>query len=120
MMRNHIGDSAKDGVLAAGGILGAIGASSCCVVPLVLALAGVSGAWIGRLTTLAPYQPAFLAIGAIFVGSGFWRAYGRREACDGPECGTPASRRWTRMALWLGAALLLSAATIELWAPLVA
>lgn len=121
MMTNHIGDSAKDGTLAAGGLLGAIGASSCCVLPLVLALAGVGGAWVGGLTMLAPYQPIFLGIGALSVGSGFWRAYRRKgPACEGPQCGTPASRRWTRSALWLGAVLLLTAATTEWWAPLLA
>jgi mercuric ion transport protein len=119
-MRNQITDSAKDGALATGGILGAVGASTCCVVPLVLALAGVSGAWIGRLTALAPYQPVFLAVGAISIGAGLWRSYGRRrEACDGPECGTSSSRRGTRAALWLAAALLLSAAAAPWWAPLV-
>ncbi len=121
MMQSHIGDSAKDGTLVTGGLLGAVGASSCCILPLVLTLAGVSGAWVGKLTMLAPYQPIFLVIGALSVGSGFWRAYGRkRPACDGPQCGTPNSRNWTKAALWLGAVLLLTAATTEWWAPLLA
>ena len=34
-------------LLAVGGILGALGAASCCVIPFALFLAGVSGAWIG-------------------------------------------------------------------------
>ncbi len=118
MMRNHIGDTAKDGALATGSLLGAIGASSCCVLPLALALAGVGGAWVGGLTMLAPYQPVFLGIGALSVGSGLWRAYRRRSpACDGAQCGTASSRRWTKAALWFGAALLLIAATTERWAP---
>jgi mercuric ion transport protein len=47
---------------AAGGILAAIAASSCCIVPLLLFGLGVSGAWIGNLTRLAPYQPIFVAM----------------------------------------------------------
>lgn len=43
--------------VAAGGVLGAIAASSCCVLPLVLFSVGIGGAWIGNLTALAPYQP---------------------------------------------------------------
>jgi mercuric ion transport protein len=43
--------------LAAGGILAALGASSCCVLPFALFTLGVSGAWISNLTALAPYQP---------------------------------------------------------------
>ena len=44
-------------ILTAGGVLGALAASSCCIVPLVLFGLGVSGAWIGNLTALATYQP---------------------------------------------------------------
>lgn len=40
--------------IAAGGILGAIAASSCCILPLVLFSLGIGGAWIGNLTALAP------------------------------------------------------------------
>jgi hypothetical protein len=36
------------------GILSAIGASICCVGPLLLLALGVSGAWIGSLTALEP------------------------------------------------------------------
>lgn len=117
MMRNHKSETAKDGTLAAGGLLGAVGASSCCILPLALALAGVSGAWIGGLTRLAPYQPIFLSVGAIAVGTGLWRAY-RRTPCEGPQCGTVRSRRWTRALLWLSSVLLLIAATTTWWAQL--
>ncbi|HET6161293.1 MAG TPA: mercuric transporter MerT family protein [Dongiaceae bacterium] len=121
MMRNQITDNAKDGALATGSVLAAIGASSCCVLPLAFAFAGVSGAWIGGLTALAPYQPIFLGIGALSVGSGLWRSYGRKQpACDGPQCGSPSSRRWTKAGLWLGAVLLMISATTKWWAPWVA
>ena len=120
-MQNQITDSAKDGALATGSVVAALGASSCCVLPLAFAFAGVSGAWIGSLTALAPYQPIFLGLGAMFVGSGFWRAYGRkRPVCEGPQCGTPSSRRWTKAGLWLAAGLLLIAATTDWWAPVLA
>jgi mercuric ion transport protein len=38
-----------------GGALAALGAASCCVVPFALFALGISGAWIGNLTALAPY-----------------------------------------------------------------
>jgi hypothetical protein len=47
--------------VAAGGVLGALAASSCCILPLVLFSLGISGAWIGNLTALAPYKPYFAA-----------------------------------------------------------
>jgi mercuric ion transport protein len=119
MVRNQIPDSAKDGALATGGLVAAIGASSCCILPLAFALAGVSGAWIGALTKLAPYQPIFLVFGILSVGLGLWRSHGRwrQPACESPQCGTPGSRRWTQVALWLAGGLLLIAATADWWAP---
>ena len=56
-------------ILAAGGVLGAIAASSCCIVPLALFGLGVGGAWIGNLTALAPYQPIFVAVTLGFLGA---------------------------------------------------
>src|SRR5215470_9935403 len=47
-------------VLVAGGLAGALVASSCCMLPLVLFSLGVSGAWISHLTQLAPYQHCFV------------------------------------------------------------
>lgn len=116
MMDNHISDRAKNGFLAMGGVLGAIGASSCCLVPLVLALSGISGAWIGTLTRLAPYQPLFLAFAGANVGYGFWRVYRKSRAiCGGPSCGTSVSHRMTKVVLWIAAALVVIAATTEWW-----
>ena len=55
-------------LLTAGGVLGAIAASSCCILPLALFGLGVSGAWIGNLTRLAPYQPYFIAATVACLG----------------------------------------------------
>src|SRR6266542_3122810 len=47
--------NAKGSLVA--GILAAIGASVCCVAPLVLLALGIGGAWIGNLTAFEPYPP---------------------------------------------------------------
>ena len=65
--------------MAAGGILGALAASSCCIVPLVLFGLGVSGVWIGNLTRLAPYQPCFIVATLGFLGAGYWLYSGTRK-----------------------------------------
>src|SRR6266478_8014739 len=62
-------------LMAAGGILGALAASSCCVLPLVLFSLGIGGAWIGNFTRLAPYQPYFIAATLAFLGAGYWLVY---------------------------------------------
>src|ERR1700736_6040100 len=62
-------------LVAAGGILGAIAASSCCIAPLVLFSLGIGGAWIGNLTALAPYQPIFIVITLGFLAAGYYLVY---------------------------------------------
>ncbi len=110
----------SDRLLAAGGILGAILASSCCVLPLVLVALGLGGAWVSRLTAPAPYKPYFLAGTSIVLGFGFWHPYWRKAAaCEpGSICAAPASRRVTKAALWIAAGLVALSASVDLWAPL--
>lgn len=107
-------------LLAAGGIFGALIASSCCVVPLVLVTLGVSGAWIGNLTALEPYKPYFLTATAILLAAGFWHVcFKPKKACEGGSyCARPASSWITKSVLWIATALALLSATVNLWAPL--
>jgi mercuric ion transport protein len=110
---------ASDRWLAAGGVAGAVLASSCCVLPLALATLGIGGAWMSRLTALAPLKPYFLTATAVLLGLGFWHVHRRAtQACQpGTVCAAPARRRFTRLALWLGAGLAALSASVELWAP---
>lgn len=97
-------------LLSAGGILAALGAASCCVVPFTLFLAGISGAWIGNLTALEPYQPLFAAVSLGFVGYGAWRVYRKpRVACADGYCATPRSDRIAKIGLWTAAILVIVA-----------
>jgi len=106
----------KQGLLAAGGVMSAVAASTCCIVPLALVSAGVSGAWIGSLTALAPYQPLFIALAVACLGAGFWLAYRPApETCQSGACaGSSAPRRsWVKAILWLGAILVALSAGID-------
>ena len=110
----------RGGWFATGGIVGAVLASSCCVVPLVLVLLGVSGAWIGQLTALEPYKPYFIVATVAFLGAGFWHVYFRRkpECDDDGYCARPESSFITKTALWIGTILVLLTMTLQWWAPL--
>lgn len=109
------------GLLAAGGVLGAVAASSCCILPLLLFSLGVSGAWIGNLTRLAPYQPYFIAFTAVCLGSGYWLVYrSRRVACaDGAACARPAPNRLVVSGLVLATILVIGALAFDFLGPLV-
>jgi mercuric ion transport protein len=95
-------------VLVASGILAALGAASCCVVPFALFVLGVSGAWIGNLTALEPYQPVFVAAAMAAIGYGFYLAYRRpRAVCeDGTYCASSRSIRLTKVGLWIASVLV--------------
>jgi mercuric ion transport protein len=99
------------GLVAAGGILGALAATSCCIVPLGLFTLGIGGAWIGNLTALAPYQPIFIAATLIFLGTGYYLVYRRPEAAcaDAKLCARPLPRRGVKLALWAATTLIASA-----------
>ena len=105
--------------MAAGGLLGALAASSCCILPLTLFGLGVSGAWIGNFTRLAPYQPWFIAATAAFLGYGYWLVYrSSRLACaDGEACARPLPNRIVKAGLILATILVIAALGFDLIAP---
>ena len=94
-----------------GGLLGAVAAASCCVIPLALFTLGVSGAWIGTLTRLAPYQPVFLLVALGFLATGFVLVYRRpRVTCtDDDLCARPVSQRLAKATLWAAVTLVAAA-----------
>jgi mercuric ion transport protein len=115
--RLHVQRAQK--LIAAGGVLGALAASSCCVLPLVLFGLGVSGAWIGNLTRLAPYQPYFIAATAACLGGGYWLRYrSRNVACaDGQVCARPLPNRIVTTGLILATVLVIGALALDFLAP---
>jgi mercuric ion transport protein len=106
--------------LATGSLLGALGASSCCILPLALFSLGISGAWIGKLTQLAPYQPYFIAATLAFLGAGYWLVYRSSQlACVGGEaCARPQSNRLVTTALIAATILVIAALGFDFLAPL--
>ena len=104
--------------IAATGFAAGLLASSCCLVPLLLVSAGIGGAWMSRLTALAPYQPLFLGLAGVALGWGFWRSYYRPDCVEGSACERPGVLRTTRVLLWLGAAIFLIVISINIFAPL--
>ena len=103
----------------AGGILGAIAASSCCILPLALFGLGVSGAWIGNLTSLAPYQPYFIAFALANIAYGGWRAYKSRQVvCEpGSACAKPVNNKVVVSGLVFSALLVAAALSFNSVAP---
>jgi mercuric ion transport protein len=89
--------------------LAALLASGCCVAPLVLAVAGVSGAWIVQLHRIEPYSPWLLGLSFVALAVAGWRLFRNPPdaACDvdAAACrrANGAARRW----FWVVAVLAL-------------
>lgn len=107
----------KTSFFAVSGVIGAIAASSCCVLPLALTLLGVSGAWMSNLRTLTPYQPYFILATAVLIGLGFYGAYWKpRQVCTvDAACSKPLPNKLVKLGLWLGTALVVIALTFPYW-----
>ncbi len=111
-------DGARQGLAATGGVLGAVAASACCILPLALTVAGVSGAWMSNLRALAPYQPVFIAMTVAMLGYGFYLVYWKpkRAAADGAVCARPVvSDKLVKSTLWLASAMVVLAASFPYW-----
>lgn len=97
-------------LLSLAGIVAAIGAASCCVIPFLLFALGVSGAWIGNLTALEPYQPIFATVSLGFIGWGAWRLRRKAKiACAEGYCATDRADRIAQIGLWTAAVLIVIA-----------
>jgi mercuric ion transport protein len=110
---DHIADNRRrQNLMAAGGLLGALAASSCCILPL--------GAWIGSFTRLAPYQPYFIAATLAFLGYGYWLVYrsSTRACAHGEACARPLPNRIVKASLILATIVVVAALGLDFIAPL--
>src|ERR1700741_3894765 len=108
----------ENGFLVAG-ILAAIGASVCCVGPLLLLALGVSGAWIGSLTALEPYRPVFIGLTLLFLAGAWYRLYSAHQVCTpGSACADPTTLARRRWAFWIVTVLVLLLIAVPWFAPL--
>ena len=100
------------------GIVAAIGASACCLGPLVLLALGVSGAWIGSLTALEPYRPIFIGLTLLFLAFAFHRLYLARPVClPGSTCANPRTLNRQRFGFWIVTIVLLSLIAVPWFTP---
>jgi mercuric ion transport protein len=97
-------------------VVSTILASTCCVLPLVLVLVGVTGAWMSNLVALKPVTPLFIAIALGTIGWAGYLVFRPATVCAGDPCETarPVTRR-----LFIGCALFVALLlSFPLFAPL--
>ena len=102
--------SGRAGLLATGGLLAALGVSSCCVLPVLFVSVGLGGAWLSNLVALSAYQPIFIALAVGFLGAGFYYVYRKRsQVCEvGSSCATPKSNHLVKSLLWVATVFVIT------------
>ncbi len=100
----------KDKILAVSSVFTAVGASLCCTLPIVFALAGTG--IVGASAFFAGLRPYLLGLTFIALGAGFYMAYRTpRSACEpGSVCARPAVNRSSRIVLWVVTPLVIAIA----------
>lgn len=111
------GFSARTSLIA--GTAAAVGASLCCVGPLVLLALGVGGTWIANLAALEPYRPLFVGLTLLFLGLAFRRLYLVPQVCrPGAACAGPRMAKRQQLTFWIAAVPLLGLLAAPWFAPL--
>ena len=104
--------------LGIGAVLAAIGASVCCVGPLLLLSLGIGGAWMSTLTSMETVRPFFFIVTLIFIGLGYRKLYLTPENCEeGQACAVSEVKQRQRMIFWIGSVLILLLLTFPWYAP---
>lgn len=93
---------AAENASIAAGAFAALGASTCCVLPLALVTLGLGGAWVAQLREMERFFPVFVALALAAFAYAFYRLYLRPAPCASDSaCAAPATRRKQRIAFWL-------------------
>lgn len=76
---------------AASGMLAALGASACCIPPVIAAVAGIGGV-AGSLSWMEPLRPYLIGIAIIAIGYAWYNYYRRQKSED--CCAVDAKPKW--------------------------
>lgn len=88
------------------GTLTAVGASACCVIPLILLTLGIGGSWLSSLSLLEPYRPLFIGATLLLLTFAFHRIYLAPRVCDRESSRVQHHAiKGLRLAFWITSAL---------------
>ena len=90
----------KQAIIAS--VLTGIGASLCCVAPLVLLSLGIGGAWIANVSAFEPFRPVFLLLTLVFISLTFKKLYLTPQKCESDKaCANDRAIKKQRLFFWV-------------------
>jgi mercuric ion transport protein len=88
-------------------IAAGLGASACCIGPLLLLSLGLGGAWVGNLTAMEPYSGYFTAVALVILVVVFHKLYIAPKKCEeGTVCANPKVLKNQRIIFWIVSIIL--------------
>jgi mercuric ion transport protein len=106
------GSERKAGRLVALAVVASLLASTCCVLPLVLVLVGITGAWMSTLVAMKPVTPYATAVCVAALVWAGWLLFKPAAACkigDAPgEDGSCATTRPVARRVFVACAMLIA------------
>jgi mercuric ion transport protein len=101
------------------GTLTAIGASACCLLPLILLTLGIGGSWLSSLSLLEPYRPLFIGATLLLLAFSFHRIYlAPRLGDPGSSCAPRNAIKRLRLAFWITSTIALGLIALPWLIPL--
>ena len=103
----------------AASVVAGLGASVCCVLPLVLVMAGLGGSWLASLKALEPFRPVFVAAAVLALFFAWRSIFNKAEVCEpGQACAVPRVQRRRKTVFWFVATLVVGLLTFPYYAVL--
>jgi len=93
------------------GLVGALLAATCCILPLALTLAGLAGA--GLMMSMMRYEWITMPLGILGLGGGWWLYFRQRRRCATQACRF-VGRRLNQVLLSLATIVVIVALLLKL------
>ncbi len=98
----------KKSWISIGAVAAAIGASICCIGPLLLLSLGISGAWISTLSSFESIRPIFIILSLIFIVLGYRKLYLLPRNCnENKQCESTKVEKKQKFTFWIGSFLII-------------
>src|SRR5712692_3475512 len=111
----------KEKLTALGSVAAAIGASICCIGPLVAATLGAGS--LVAASGLQKWRPLFLGVTFVLLGVAWYLTYRKPKAqgcAEGTACAATPGAKGGKFVLWIATALAVALAALPLYAGAVA